>query len=112
MLSPNFISELKTELETFGRLPAEDINSLFINASIEQIQNYLNIEFNDADIDNQSKLAILNLALFFYNNRDFQSKAKEGAVWQFVTGLVSFYLDETKYTDRDDNSTNSIESDQ
>ena len=112
MLSPNFLSQLKTDFETFGRLPAEDINELFVTSAVKQIEAYLNTELSEEDVVTDMRLAVINLSLFFYNNRDFQNRSKESAVWQFVSGLLSFYYPDNKFTDRDKDSSNSIESDQ
>ena len=108
-LSEGKITELKTGFENFGRLPSEDSNTLFVKASVLSIQQHLNTTLEDSDINAQYEMAIYNLGLFYFNNKDFQEKQKEPAVLLFIGNLLGFYFPESKFIDRDSDSSNSIE---
>ena len=103
------ITELKELFETFGRLPSEDINKTFVQAAVQWVQEHLNKELADDDVSPQISLALINLSLFFYNQRDFQSKTKEAAVYNYVRGLLEFYYPQSKFISRDKDDTNSLD---
>ena len=98
MLSDSVINNLKTDFETYGRLPSEDFNKTFLRATEKIVNGFIDKELvddnlNDADL----KIAFLMHSLFLYNNRDFLNKQSGTAVYRELSNLLARITNLSRY---------------
>ena len=87
-LSDNKITELKTSLENYGRLPEEDSNTDLVKAAIETVQEITDTELQDNDLTSKDVLAI---------NRDFQHRMNEKAFKSFTMSLLAHRFNHSRF---------------
>lgn len=98
MLSPEKKQMLKEMFENFGRLPEEDLNTTFLNVAIEMISSFLKLEITDTLIDKPIvSYGVMHLALYLYNERDFQNKMNQEALGNFIMGLLAPIYNQSKF---------------
>lgn len=90
-LSDQELTELTEGFESFSRSSSEIINKDFVNTALSLVAERL-----DGDLDQQRlnkspslKMAVFCMALYLYNNRDFQDRLNQEAVEKQVTLLLA-----------------------
>lgn len=106
MLQKTELDTLQTEFETFGRLPSETNNQLFVKSSVELIEKKLDQDIDQALLDANASLktAIFSLSLFLYNARDFVKPLDQKTINTHVDQLCSPLTNLAKYVPEDSNA--------
>ena len=94
-------ADLKAAFETFGKLPAEDLNNDFLKAAASLIENKMDFdsetEFSVQLVNSEVKIAVFITALWLSENRDFMNRLDAEAVSLQVDRILSHRINLSRY---------------
>lgn len=89
------IDALVLEFETHARIGSDRQSSMVVRTAIINTQSIINRKISQSDLDNNSSLkkAIIDIAIYYFNSRDFQSQQNLQSLESHTRFILAPFID-------------------